>query len=65
MSNILDITFCCCRKGFRRGVTVKTPRPKIRCKCKAMMKINCRYGGKFRIVKFIEEHNHEWCDPDS
>ncbi|KAL1554335.1 hypothetical protein AAHA92_14904 [Salvia divinorum] len=33
--NILDISFCCCREGFRtinnRGVTVKNPHPEIRC----------------------------------
>ncbi|KAL1554561.1 hypothetical protein AAHA92_15106 [Salvia divinorum] len=33
--NLLDISFCCCREGFRatdnRGVTVKNPRPEIRC----------------------------------
>ncbi|XP_047961522.1 protein FAR1-RELATED SEQUENCE 5-like [Salvia hispanica] len=66
--NILDVSFCCCREGFRatnnRGVTVNNPRPEIRCGCKAMMKINGRYGGRFRIVKFVEEHNHELCDPE-
>ncbi|KAL1533116.1 hypothetical protein AAHA92_33047 [Salvia divinorum] len=34
-SNLLDISFCCCREGFRatdnQGVTVKNPRPEIRC----------------------------------
>ncbi|XP_047978703.1 protein FAR1-RELATED SEQUENCE 5-like [Salvia hispanica] len=66
--NILDVSFYCCREGFRatnnRGVTVNNPRPEIRCGCKAMMKINGRYGGRFRIVKFVEEHNHELCGPE-
>ncbi|XP_042019642.1 protein FAR1-RELATED SEQUENCE 5-like [Salvia splendens] len=66
--NLLDISFCCCRQGFRatdnRVVTVKRPRPEIRCGCKAMLKINGRYSGKFRIVKFVEEHNHDLCDPE-
>ena len=43
---LLDISFCCCKEGFRatdsRVVIVKRPRPEIRYGRKAMLKINCR-----------------------
>ncbi|XP_027067533.1 protein FAR1-RELATED SEQUENCE 5-like [Coffea arabica] len=64
---MLDKVFCCSREGKRpkdkRNMSVKCPHPETRCDCSARMKINCRQAGKYRVVQFIAEHNHELSTP--
>ncbi|XP_071935318.1 uncharacterized protein [Coffea arabica] len=64
---MLDRVFCCSREGKRpkdkRNMIVKCPRPETRCDCGAMMKISCRQAGKYRVVQFVAQHNHELSTP--
>ncbi|KAL0350016.1 UNVERIFIED_CONTAM: protein FAR1-RELATED SEQUENCE 4, partial [Sesamum radiatum] len=58
---IIDMTFCCACQGHRvkdkRDASVKSYRPETRTGCRAMMKINGHYTGKYKIINFIANHN--------
>ncbi|KAL8491283.1 hypothetical protein ACS0TY_023065 [Phlomoides rotata] len=57
---VLDRIFCCECQGYKpndnRDVLIKSHRPETRTGCETMIKINSRYGSKYKIVKFIAEH---------
>ncbi|KAG8371215.1 hypothetical protein BUALT_Bualt13G0064100 [Buddleja alternifolia] len=57
MGKIIDRIFCCACQGHRekdkRDVEVKSHRPKTRSGCDAMMKINCRQTGKYKVVDLL------------
>lgn len=62
-------TLVCSREGFRQerkaGNEAKRPRPETRIGCPARMKIKLIPNGRYRITKFIEEHNHQPAPPSS
>ncbi|KAL0386562.1 UNVERIFIED_CONTAM: protein FAR1-RELATED SEQUENCE 4 [Sesamum latifolium] len=65
---IIDRTFCCACQGHRkkdkRDASVKSHRPETRTGCIAMMKINDRYTGKYKVINFIADHNdHDLVSP--
>jgi zinc finger SWIM domain-containing protein 3 len=64
---MLDKIFCCSREGKqpkdKRDYNVRKHRAETRCCCATMMKISCRHGGKYRIVQFVVDHNHELSSP--
>ncbi|KAL3511140.1 hypothetical protein ACH5RR_030541 [Cinchona calisaya] len=64
---VLDRTFVCTREGKRakdkRDLKVRAPRAETRCNCPAVMKVNCRLTGRYRVIRFVAEHNHELSDP--
>ncbi|KAL8479662.1 hypothetical protein ACS0TY_026539 [Phlomoides rotata] len=65
---ILDRVFCCeCqghRKKDKREASYKSQRPITRTDCGAMMKINGRYGAKYKVVHFVSEHKgHDLVSP--
>ncbi|KAL8520712.1 hypothetical protein ACS0TY_011310 [Phlomoides rotata] len=51
---VLDRIFCCECQGHRpndkRDELIKSHRPKTRTGCEAMIKINGRYGSKYKVV---------------
>ncbi|KAL8505028.1 hypothetical protein ACS0TY_016289 [Phlomoides rotata] len=57
---ILDRIFCCECQGLKpndkRDELIKSHRPETRTGCEAMIKINGRYGSKYKVVKFIAKH---------
>ncbi|KAG8372565.1 hypothetical protein BUALT_Bualt12G0079200 [Buddleja alternifolia] len=66
--NIIDTIFCCACQGHKekdkRDVEVKSIRPETRTGCDAMMKINCRQTGKYKVINFIAHHNgHDLVSP--
>ncbi|KAF9607607.1 hypothetical protein IFM89_037535 [Coptis chinensis] len=54
--------FCCSKEGFRRthtrGPSLKARAP-TRVGCKARLQIKLLGDGKYSVVEFIKEHNHE------
>ncbi|XP_068666217.1 protein FAR1-RELATED SEQUENCE 4-like isoform X2 [Aristolochia californica] len=57
--------YVCSRHGFRRpNKKANNPRPLTRIGCQAMMKIKRMEPGKWVILEFVKEHNHE-LDPDN
>ncbi|XP_068664549.1 protein FAR1-RELATED SEQUENCE 4-like isoform X2 [Aristolochia californica] len=57
--------YVCSRHGFRRpNQKANNPRPVMRIGCKAMMKVKRMEPGKWVILEFVKEHNHE-LDPDN
>ncbi|KAL8491372.1 hypothetical protein ACS0TY_023123 [Phlomoides rotata] len=66
---ILDRVFCFeCqgqRKIDKRDVIYKSKCPMTRTNCGAVMKINGRYGAKYKIIRFIAEHKcHNLVSPE-
>ncbi|KAL8486951.1 hypothetical protein ACS0TY_023588 [Phlomoides rotata] len=66
---ILDRVFCFeCqgqRKIDKRDVIYKSKCPMTRTNCGAVMKINGRYGAKYKIIRFIAEHKcHNLVGPE-
>ncbi|PIN12418.1 hypothetical protein CDL12_14969 [Handroanthus impetiginosus] len=57
---IIDRSFCCACQGHRqkdkRDVNIKSHRPETRKGCPAMMSINGRYIGKYKVVNFVAKH---------
>ncbi|KAG8367782.1 hypothetical protein BUALT_Bualt16G0108500 [Buddleja alternifolia] len=65
---IIDRIFCCVCQGHRqkdkRDVNVKSHRPETRNGCLAMMRINGRNTGKYKVVSFVASHNgHDLVSP--
>lgn len=65
---IIDRTFCCSCQGHRkddkRDAGIKKHRPETRTNCSALMTINCRYTGIYKITKFVAEHQgHDLVSP--
>ncbi|KAG0467708.1 hypothetical protein HPP92_018700 [Vanilla planifolia] len=62
-------TLVCSREGYRQerkaGNEAKRPRPETRIGCPARMKIKLTANGRYRITKFIAEHNHQPAPPSS
>ncbi|KAG8372478.1 hypothetical protein BUALT_Bualt12G0070300 [Buddleja alternifolia] len=65
---IIDRIFCCACQGHRqkdkRDVNVKSHRPETRNGCLAMMRIDGRNTGKYKVVSFVASHNgHDLVSP--
>ncbi|KAG8363935.1 hypothetical protein BUALT_Bualt19G0074100 [Buddleja alternifolia] len=65
---IIDRIFCCPCQGHRqkdkRDVHVKSHRPETRNGCLAMMRIDGRCTGKYKVVSFVASHNgHDLVSP--
>ncbi|XP_054784479.1 protein FAR1-RELATED SEQUENCE 5-like [Prosopis cineraria] len=65
---ITSYRYVCCKEGVRRPDKrdYKTihPRPETRTGCKARMTVS-RINGKYRIVDFVDEHNHPLHFPET
>ncbi|KAG8374901.1 hypothetical protein BUALT_Bualt10G0043800 [Buddleja alternifolia] len=65
---IIDRTFFCSCRGYRpkdkRDVSVKSHHSETRNGCCAMMKVDGRFTGKFKVVSFVADHNgHDLVSP--
>ncbi|XP_057808445.1 protein FAR1-RELATED SEQUENCE 5-like [Salvia miltiorrhiza] len=65
---LVDIIFCCSAQGKRMNekhdIGVKKICPETRFDCQAKMKVSSRETGKFRVVQFVEDHNHYLSSPN-
>ncbi|KAG8384114.1 hypothetical protein BUALT_Bualt04G0084600 [Buddleja alternifolia] len=65
---IINRIFCCACQGYREidksDVEVKSHHPETRSGCDAIVKINCRQTGKYKVINFIAHHNgHDLVSP--
>ncbi|KAG9440908.1 hypothetical protein H6P81_021073 [Aristolochia fimbriata] len=52
--------YTCSKNGYKMpNENVKFPRPNIRIGCKAMLKVKELDSGRWIVIDFIKEHNHE------
>ncbi|KAF9608410.1 hypothetical protein IFM89_009776 [Coptis chinensis] len=59
-NEVIGRTYVCSREGIKLNrKEVDHPRPTTRLDCKAMMKVKRYENGKWIIIKFVKEHNHE------
>ncbi|PIA64854.1 hypothetical protein AQUCO_00100371v1 [Aquilegia coerulea] len=59
-NEVIGRTYVCSREGIKLSrKEVDHPRPTTRLDCKAMMKVKRYENGKWIIIKFVKEHNHE------
>lgn len=59
-NEVIGRTYVCSREGLKLNrKEVDHPRPTTRLDCKAMMKVKRYENGKWIIIKFVKEHNHE------
>ncbi|KAK2446644.1 protein FAR1-RELATED SEQUENCE [Trifolium repens] len=65
---ITSFRFVCCKEGLRkpdkRDYKTVNPRPETRTNCQARLGIK-NMGGRFMVVDFVEEHNHDLQLPET
>ncbi|KAL6554658.1 hypothetical protein OROHE_007397 [Orobanche hederae] len=67
---LIGVDYTCSKEGFRKEKTskdkqkVKVSYAETRVGCKAMMSLR-KYGVKWNVSKFVENHNHVLCSPRS
>uniref|UniRef100_A0A1D1YUK7 Protein FAR1-RELATED SEQUENCE n=1 Tax=Anthurium amnicola TaxID=1678845 RepID=A0A1D1YUK7_9ARAE len=68
LGELQDKSFFCSCEGFsvkdKRDENVRGSRLLTRNGCKAHMKVSNRPTGKFRVVRFVAEHNHKLAPPN-
>lgn len=55
--------YVCSREGFRSKNDAKRPRPETRMGCPAQLAIKLASNGKYRVTKFVQDHNHQLAGP--
>ncbi|KAF8670328.1 hypothetical protein HU200_050876 [Digitaria exilis] len=55
--------YICSREGLRSKSDAKKPRPETRMGCPARIAIKLTPSGKYRVIEFVEDHNHQLAAP--
>ncbi|XP_010277289.1 PREDICTED: protein FAR1-RELATED SEQUENCE 4-like [Nelumbo nucifera] len=58
-NEVIGRTYVCSREGEKVQRKTDNPRPTTRLGCKAMMKVKRCFSGKWVVINFFEQHNHE------
>ncbi|XP_020110565.1 protein FAR1-RELATED SEQUENCE 5-like [Ananas comosus] len=65
--NIRTKDYCCSKEGIRYDELpseVNTSRPDYRTNCKAMVRFRVDEEGRWKVVRFVPEHNHDLAKPE-